>query len=369
MRVPFLDLRVTNKPFENEYFDAFKKFLDTGWYVLGDGLKNFEHDYAKFNNTKYCVGVGNGLDALVLSLKALGIDRGDEVIVPSNTYIATWLAVVATGATPIPVEPKEQTFNIDPDLIEEKITHKTKAIIPVHLFGQICEMDEILNIAKKYNLFIVEDNAQAQGAKFKNKISGSFGDVNATSFYPGKNLGALGDGGAITTDNKVIAEKISILRNYGSGVKYHNEIIGTNSRLDELQALFLSIKLRKLEHDNFNRIKAANNYNYLLSGVGDLKIPTITENSSSVYHLYVIRTDKRDKLVRFLSENGVGTLIHYPIPPHLQNAFKSFGYKVGDFPIAEKMADTSLSIPLWPGISKDEINLVADTIKEFFRIN
>lgn len=367
MKVPFLDLKLINKPFEENYQRAFKDFLDKGWYVLGEGLMEFEKNYAQFNNTKYCVGVGNGLDALILSLKALEIGQGDEVIVPTNTYIATWLAVLAVGAIPIPVEPDNDTCNINPRAIENSISSKTKAIIPVHLYGQVCEMDLIMEISRRYNLFVIEDNAQAQGAYHDNKISGSFGHINATSYYPGKNLGALGDGGAITTDDKGLAMKVSTLRNYGSAIKYNNELIGVNSRLDEVQALFLNIKLKKLHEDNRRRVKAGETYSELLKGIGDLQLPQIASKATSVYHLYVIRTAKRDDLQTFLAKEGIGSLIHYPIPPHLQKAFNWMGYSKGSFQIAESMADKSLSIPLWPHITEDQLGYVSDTIKRFFR--
>ncbi len=352
-------------PFKQEMMQAFEKFYDSNWFVLGDNVKQFEAEYAQFNGTKHTVGISNGLDALHIALKTLNISQGDEVIVPSNTYIATALAVSYVGASPIFVEPKIDTYNIDPNLIEAAITPKTKAIMPVHLYGQACEMDSIAAIAKKYNLYIIEDNAQSQGASYNGKLTGTFGDINGTSFYPGKNLGALGDAGAVTTNNDELAKKASILRNYGSDKKYFNEVIGYNMRLDECQAAFLSIKLKHLNEWTIQRQEIAKWYNNALKGLDGLNLPKINEKATHVFHLYVIRTKKRDKLQNYLTENGIGTLIHYPIPPHLQQAYENLGLKKGDFPIAEEIANTCLSLPIYPGLKKTEIEYIAHLISLF----
>jgi len=364
--LPFLNLRQVNKSYEKEFYKAFDEFIQKGWYILGDRLKHFEQLFASYCDTKYAIGVANGLDALVLCLRACEIGEGDEVIVPSNTYIATWLAVSYVGAKPVPVEPKLDTYNLDYALIESAITEKTKAIIPVHLYGQICEMHEIIEIAEKYNIIVIEDNAQSQGASFDGKKSGSWGVCNATSFYPGKNLGALGDGGAITTNDLIISEKIRKIRNYGSEKKYFNEIKGVNSRLDEIQAAFLEIKLRHLDYTNLERIKLAEVYSKELLNIGDIVLPRIANKATSVYHLYTVRTEYRDSLQNYLTDNKIETLIHYPVPPHLQVAYCDLGYNRGDFPIAEEIANTTLSLPLWPGMKFDEVALVASKVKSFF---
>jgi len=366
MNIPFFSFAGTHDPIKAELTKAFEKVYDSHWYIMGNCLKEFEKNYAAYSKTTYCTGLANGLDALIISLKTLGIGAGDEVIVPSNTYIASWLSVSYVGATPIPVEPIEATFNIDPALIEKAITKKTKAIMPVHLFGQACEMDKIMAIAKKHNLFVVEDNAQSQGATCNGQMTGSFGDINATSFYPAKNLGALGDAGAITTNNADLNHKANVIRNYGSQKKYFNEIKGVNSRLDELQAEILNVKLKYLNDLTKTRVTLADNYNKLLSGIGDIVLASVAPNCTHVYHQFVIRTNKRDALQEHLIKNGVGCLIHYPIPPHMQEAYKELNYKEGQFPLAEKMAKTSLSLPLYPGLKKEEQEYVAETIKKFF---
>lgn len=364
--IPYLDLKKINLKYETAFKDAFEDVLHSGWYILGQSVDTFENEYAIFSQTKHAIGVANGLDALILSLKALGVGAGDEVIVPSNTYIASWLAVSFLGATPVPVEPRIDTYNINPDLIEAAITKKTKVIMPVNLYGQAAELESICKIAKKHNLYIVEDNAQSQGASYKEKPAGSWGDINATSFYPGKNLGALGDGGAITTDNEALNKMVKILRNYGSEKKYYNQVKGFNSRLDELQAALLSIKLKSLTEENNERIKWASVYNTELQGVGDLTLPILAPHASSVYHIYQIRTSKRDELMQYLSKNEIGHIIHYPVPPHLQEAYQEMGFIKGDFPIAEEIAQTGLSIPLYPGICQSHVEYVISTIKHFF---
>lgn len=366
MRIPYLSFEKINTGIKDELKQAFEQFIDSGWYILGDSVKDFEQAYALFNNTEYCIGVANGLDALILSLKALDIGPGDEVIVPSNTYIASWLAVSNVGAEPIPVEPRLETYNINPQLIAEKITPRTKAIMPVHLYGQPCEMDEIMQIAAKHNLFVVEDNAQSQGALCNGKMAGSFGHVNGTSFYPGKNLGAYGDAGAVTTNDPQLEKRIRMLRNYGSEKKYYNEEKGINSRLDELQAALLSVKLRHLNSWTEERQKLAAIYGSGLKDTPGLNLPVTANNCSHVYHIYIVRTNRRKELMEYLKNNEVDTLVHYPVPPHLQKAYTELGYQKGDFPIAETIADTCLSLPLYPGLSGDSVSNIVSIIKDFF---
>jgi dTDP-4-amino-4,6-dideoxygalactose transaminase len=365
--IPFLNFEPMHKLIRSEIMQSFQDVYDANWFVMGKKLEAFEKEYAAFNDTKFSIGVSNGLDALHLALKALNVTKGDEVIVPSNTYIATALAASYVGATPVFVEPDPNTYNINPANIEAAITSKTKVIMPVHLYGQACDMDAIMAIAKKHNLFVVEDNAQAHGATFNDKITGSFGNANGTSFYPGKNLGALGDAGAVTTNDETIAKKIAMLRNYGSEKKYHNEEIGFNMRLDEVQAGFLSVKLKHLNEWTKQRKEIAKQYNEALKNVSDLVLPSVHANATHVYHLYVIKTKNRDGLQKHLSENGIGTLIHYPIPPHLQKAYQSLGLKKGSFPIAEELADNCLSLPIWPGMTLDQVNTVAENIKKAFK--
>lgn len=365
MRIPFLSFTATNDDIRNEMQQAFNTVFESKWYVLGESVNNFEKGYAAYNKVNHCVGVSNGLDALFLSLKVLGIQSGDEVIVPSNTYIATLLAVSYIGAKPVLVEPNKLTFNIDPSKIEAAITAKTKAIIPVHLYGQCCEMKEIMAVAKKYGLFVIEDNAQSQGSAFEGQLAGSFGHINGTSFYPGKNLGALGDAGAITTNDDELAQQVKILRNYGSQKKYYNEVIGYNMRLDELQAALLSVKLTYLNKWTAERQQIAQWYDKALSDISELQLPAIAAGATHVYHLYVVCTNDRDRLQKHLNDDGIGTLIHYPVPPHLQKAYADLGFSKGDFPIAEKIADTCLSLPMWPGLTMEQINIISKSIRNF----
>ena len=365
--IPFINYHNLNKHYEKDFHKVLSKLIDKSWYILGENVTNFENQYADFNKTKHCIGVANGLDGLILSLKALNISEGDEVIVPSNTYIASWLAVTHVGAKVVPVEPWANTCNINPDEIRNKITKRTKAVMAVNLYGQSAELSAIKKICDEHKLYLVEDNAQAQGATCDGLLTGSFGQVNATSFYPGKNIGALGDAGAITTDDDEIAGKLRILRNYGSEKKYYNETIGYNSRLDELQAGFLSVKLSNLHNDNKKRNVSASIYNELLNNVGDILIPEIANGCTSVYHIYQIRTQRRDALQTYLADNKISTMIHYPVPPHLQKAYAYLDFKKGDFPIAEEIAETTLSLPMDPFISKDEIEFVCTSIKSFFK--
>lgn len=365
MKIPFVNFEPQHTSIKNQMKQAFDEVYDSNWFILGKQVAAFEEAYSKFNHTKFTVGLSNGLDALYLALKALGIGPGEEVIVPSNTYIATALAVSYTGAIPVFAEPDSHTYNIDPVNIKRAITSRTRAIIPVHLYGQACQMDEIMAIAQEHGLFVVEDNAQAHGAAFNNKLTGSFGDVNGVSFYPGKNLGALGDAGAVTTNSEELVRKVMALRNYGSHVKYQNDIIGHNMRLDELQAALLSVKLSYLPQWTQQRQQIASWYTEELSGTEDLVLPYTHPSASHVFHLYVVRTSKRDALQKYLTEKEIGTLIHYPIPPHLQRAYQDLGFKKGDFPIAEEIANTSISLPLWPGMTQEQVQTVATEVKAF----
>jgi dTDP-4-amino-4,6-dideoxygalactose transaminase len=366
--------------------DALLSVLKDNWFILGKRLTSFEQAFASFTGVAHCVGTGNGHDALVLALRALEIGTGlrssvassrnagpaDEVLVPANTYLATWLAVTNAGCIPVPVEPDPLTLNINPRLIESHITSRTKAILPVHLYGNPCEMTSILAIAGKHNLKVIEDNAQAHGATFELsaskevQVTGSFGQANATSFYPTKNLGALGDGGAVTTNDHEVAERVRKLRNYGLSSKDDCELTGINSRLDELQAAVLSVKLEKLDQWNRQRQFIASRYDRELQGIDGLKLPGTTAGGTHVYHLYVVQTDRRDKLRAHLLNHGIQTLIHYPIPPHLQQAYEWMGYRKGAFPVTEKLCAEALSLPLWPGMSEGQIQRVCESLQSFF---
>lgn len=363
--IPFLDLKTPHLELRTQLEHAFDRVLNSGWYILGTEVKQFEQEFAKYCETGDCVGVGSGLDALHLILRAYGIGIGDEVIVPSNTYIATWLAVSYAGATPIPVEPDDATYNMNPALIEDAITSRTKAIIAVHLYGQAADMDAINEIAKKYHLKVIEDAAQAHGAIYKGKRVGSLGDAAGFSFYPGKNLGALGDGGAVTSNDAELTQKVKMLSNYGSNKKYHNEVKGFNSRLDELQAAFLREKLQKLDEWNQLRSQIAMLYNQHLSSLTDVTLPNIQSWAKSVWHLYVIRHPQRDKLAKQLLESGVETMIHYPIPPHLQPAYQEQGYTKGQFPIAEKIHDQVLSLPIGPSMTLAQAEKTINCITKY----
>jgi dTDP-4-amino-4,6-dideoxygalactose transaminase len=357
MMIPFLNLKAPHEELRNEMHDALERVLRSGWYIQGEEVKNFEREFALYCQTKCCVGVGNGLDALHLILRGLDIGEGDEVIVPANTYIATWLAVSYSGAKPVPVEPDPLTYNINPKLIEAAITSKTRAIIAVHLYGQPADMDEINLVARKYNLKVVEDAAQAHGAKYKGRSVGSLGDAAGFSFYPGKNLGAIGDGGAVTTDNEALAERIRMLGNYGSKVKYYNEIKGFNSRLDELQAAFLRVKLTVVDEWNSRRRTIANMYLSQLD-TDTVDLPYVPDWAEPVWHLFVVRSNQRENLQRLLTETGIGTMIHYPIPPHLQSAYADLGYAKGDFPLAETIHREVLSLPMGPHLGIENASMV-----------
>ena len=362
-KIPFLDLKQTYLELKAEFDSAYQRVMDSGWYIQGEELRAFESEFADYCDVKYCVGVGNGLDALHLIIRAMDIGAGDEVIVPSNTFIATWLAVSYAGAIPVPVEPDEATYNIDPTRIEEAITKKTKAIIAVHLYGQPADMDPILEIATKYNLKVVEDAAQAHGARYKGKRTGGFGNAAGFSFYPGKNLGAFGDGGAVTTNDPIIAEKVRRLGNYGSQIKYSHEVKGFNSRLDELQAALLRVKLRHLDEWNRKRQIIADQYLTKLSTSNCLTLPKIPTWAEPVWHLFVIRTHKRDSLQKYLTECGIQTLIHYPVPPHKQGAYREF-YNLS-LPVSERIHNEVLSLPISPVLNDESVQYVIDSLSKY----
>ena len=364
MKIPFLNLEPTHAAIRNEIVDAFKKTYDNNWFILGPSVESFEEEFAKYCGTDYCISCGNGLDALSIILRGYDIGDGDEVIVPSHTYIATALAVSYVGAKIVFVEPDIKTFNIDANKIEAAITKKTKAIIAVHLYGRPAEIDKIKPLCEKYNLKLIEDSAQAHGAIYNGKRTGNLGDAAGFSFYPGKNLGALGDGGAIVTNDNELAEKVRAIRNYGSIIKYHNEYKGINSRLDEMQAEFLRIKLKYLDMWNSHRQKIAKVY---LESINNSKIilPHINSVDESIWHVFPVRTEYREDLINYLNNNGISTLIHYPIPIHLQIAYKDLGYKVGDFKVAETISKTVLSLPIWYGISEDELNYVVNVLNKW----
>lgn len=364
MNIPFVSFKPMEKEFEKELRDAFDRVYMSSWYIEGKEDAAFEKAFSGFCGTKYCVGCGNGLDALMLSLKALGVGSGDEIIVPSNTYIASALAVTYVGATPVFVEPDIRTYNIDFSKIEEKINGKTKAIMPVHLYGQPCDIDPIMEIAKQHGLYVIEDCAQAHGATYKGKKVGSFGNAAGFSFYPGKNLGALGDSGAIVTNSMEVAGKVRALGNYGSDYKYHHIYQGNNSRLDELQAAFLAAKLPHLDRMNAERRRIAARY---MTEINNDKIilPYVIDGVEPVWHIFAVRCKERDALADYLKKAGIGTNKHYPIPIHLQEAYKNLDIKKGELPIAEEISATELSLPMYYGMSEEEISYVVENINEF----
>ncbi len=359
MKIPFLDLAAAYRELQPEIDAAVARSLASGYYIGGPEVEAFESEFATYCGATHAVGVANGLDALHLALRAMDVGPGDEVIVPSNTYIATWLAVSQCGATPVPVEPDARTYNIDPALIEAAITSRTKVILPVHLYGQPADMDPILAIARKHGLRVLEDGAQAHGARYKGQRLGAHGDAVAWSFYPGKNLGAMGDGGAVTTNDAQLADRIQVLRNYGSRVKYVNEVRGYNSRLDPLQAAILRVKLAHLEEWNSRRSDIATRYQAGLADCG-LTLPFVPEWAAPAWHLYVVQHPQREVMQKALSEAGVGTLIHYPIPPHLQGAYADFGLGKGLFPIAEHIHNQVFSLPMGPHLGTvDTMQVIA----------
>lgn len=360
---PFLDLRLINDRHRRDLHEALDRVLSSGWFILGTEVEQFEAEFAAYCGVQYCVGVANGLDALHMILRAYAIGAGDEVIVPSNTYIATWLAVTYAGATPVPVEPDEKTYNLDPRRIEAALSPRTRAIIPVHLYGQPAEMAAINDIARRRNLRVIEDAAQAHGARYCGQRAGGLGDAAGFSFYPGKNLGALGDGGAITTNDGDLAERLKVLRNYGSRIKYHNEVTGFNSRLDELQAAFLRAKLPALDADNARRAHIAARYLRGLDGLPDVVLPRVPMHIDPVWHLFVIRHPDRDALARRLNAAGIGTMIHYPVPPHLQGAYASLGIGKGALPVSESLHEQVLSLPIGPHVTNDQIDEVIAAVR------
>ncbi len=362
MKIPFLDLQPTYAASRAAIDAALSRVAGSGWFIMGKELEAFEAQWAGYCGSAHAVGLGNGLDALHLGLRALGVGAGDEVIVPSNTYIATWLAVSQCGATPVPVEPDARTYNLDPARIAAAITPRTKVILPVHLYGQPADMEAINAIARKRGLQVLDDCAQAHGARWNGRRVGGTADVSAWSFYPGKNLGAMGDGGGLTTNDAVVAERVRVLRNYGSKVKYHNEVKGVNSRLDEMQAAVLAAKLPELDALTNERRRIAAQ---LLDGLAGAKVvlPFVPAEADPAWHLFVIRHEARDRLQAALAERGVGTLIHYPVPPHLQPAYAELGMGMGDFPIAEAIHREVLSLPLWPGMSEAQIDAVIAVVK------
>lgn len=364
MKVPFVTFKPLEKELDKPLRDAFERVYQRSWYIEGEEDKAFEAAFARYCGASFCVGVGNGLDALMLALKALGVGPGDEVIVPSDTYIATALAVTYVGARPVFVEPDIRTFNIDPGKIEAAITGRTKAIMPVHLYGQPCDMDPIMAIARARGLYVIEDCAQAHGALYKGKSVGAFGDAAGFSFYPGKNLGALGDAGAVLTDDPAIADMVRALGNYGSDYKYHHIYKGNNSRLDELQAAFLSAKLARLDRVNENRRQTARKY---LEGMKNPQVilPWVHPDTVPVWHVFGVRCAARDALEKHLNGRGIGTNKHYPIPMHLQECYRDLGFARGDFPVAEEISETELSLPMYYCMTDREIEAVIDAVNSF----
>lgn len=364
--IPYLDLRYMQRELRVSMHEALDAVWDDSWFVMGRRLETFEQEYARFTGTDHCRGVANGLDALTLGLKAMGIGPGDEVLVPSNTYIASWLAVTHCGARPVPVEPHADTGNLDAARLPGALTERTKAVMAVHLHGAPCDMDAITSFARQHSLGVIEDNAQAQGAAWEGRRTGSWGDIGGHSFYPGKNLGALGDAGAVTTDDPALADKISRLRNYGSHRKYIHEEIGWNSRLDTLQAAFLSAKLPMLDRWNAQRRLIAEAYLQYLKDLPMLSVLKIPAGATPVWHIFPVRCAQRDQLQQYLLEHGIQTLIHYPIPPHLQGAYRHLGWRRGDFPVAEQWAEQELSLPIYPGLLPEQVEKIALTVISFF---
>jgi dTDP-4-amino-4,6-dideoxygalactose transaminase len=364
-KIPFLDMKSPYREMKAELDEAWFRVMDSGWYILGEELEAFEREFAAYCGAGYCLGVGNGLDAMHLVLRAWGIGEGHEVIVPANTYIATWLAVSYAGAKPVPVEPDPRTMNLDPSRVEAAMTPRTRLILPVHLYGQPADMDPIMEIAERHGLKVLEDAAQAQGASYKGRMTGHLGHAASFSFYPGKNLGALGDAGAVLTDDPDLAKKVRGLRNYGSHVKYYNEVKGYNSRLDVLQAAFLRAKLKTLDEWNARREAVAEVYLEAMHGIPGLILPHTLEGAKNIWHIFPVRHPRRDALQKHLRENGVETLIHYPVPPHLSGAYAEMALGKGSFPITETIADTELSLPMGPHLTLDDAQYVADVVRSF----
>lgn len=366
MNIPFLSLDEINKELKSEFFESFSQLYDSNNFILGPNVELFESMYAKYNETKYCVSVGNGLDAITLSIKALDIGKGDEIIVPANTFIASLIAISNSGATPVLIDCNVEDYNIDYNQITSLITSKTKAVLAVNLYGQPCSLNKIDEICEENGIYLIEDNAQSQGAKDSGRLAGSVGVLGCTSFYPGKNLGALGDGGAITTNSKYLYEKLLKLRNYGSSVKYKHELIGVNSRLDEVQAIFLSIKLKRLNKWNKSRNELAEIYFDKLKGIENVVPPSIRDGVEHVFHLFVVRVEKREELQAFLKKNGITTLIHYPIPCHMQPSYSYLRKAEDDYPVAFSLSKEILSLPLYIGLTEEDIGYICAKIKEFY---
>lgn len=364
LNIPFLDLGAAYKELQQDFDDAYHRVMRSGQFILGGEVEAFENQFAAYCEMEHCIGVGSGLDALQLILRGYGIGIGDEIIVPAHTFIATWMAVSQVGAKPVAVDVDEQTYNINPDLIEPSITKKTKAIIVVHLYGQPADMDAINALARKYGLKVIEDAAQAHGARYKECRVGSLGDAAGFSFYPGKNLGAFGDGGAVVSNDYELLDRVRVLRNYGSRNKYHHEVKGINSRLDELQAAFLQVKLARLDEWNERRAIVAKQYLESLNILDDLILPIPAVGCRSAWHLFVVRHPRRDLLKQRLEKAGIGTHIHYPIPPHLSAAYAHEGWKRGDFVITEKLAGEILSLPVWPGLQAPDIECITSILSE-----
>ncbi|MFZ1852369.1 MAG: DegT/DnrJ/EryC1/StrS family aminotransferase [Nitrosomonas sp.] len=369
MIVPFIDLHASYVELKEELDAAYHRVMESGWYILGTEVEAFEHEFAAFCGVRHCIGVANGLDALHLILRAYNIGEGDEVIVPANTYIATWLAVSFAGAIPVPVEPELHTSNIDPARIEAAITSRTRAILPVHLYGLPAKMVPILQIAERYNLKVIEDVAQAQGAIYDGRRTGSLGHAAGFSFYPGKNLGAFGDAGAVTTNDDDLAERVRILRNYGSHIKYYNEVKGYNSRLDPLQAGFLRVRLKYIDEWNQRRISVAQHYLAMLRGMSapHIILPFAADDAGSVWHIFPIHCEYRDALSLYLQEQGLATLIHYPVPPHLSKAYAGTCFRDGQFPITEQLAKTELSLPIGPHLTQQQQDVIVLRILTWLR--
>ncbi len=366
MNVPFLDLKAPYRELKDELDSAYHRVMESGWFIMGEEVEAFEQEFAAYCGVKHCIGVGNGLEALHMILRVYGIGNGDEVIVPANTFIATWLAVSYAGAVPVPVEPDPRTYNLDPSRVEAAITSKTKAILPVDLYGQPADLDPIMQIAGNYGLKVIEDAAQAQGASYKERKSGSLAQMAGFSFYPGKNLGALGDAGAIVTNDDSLADRVREIHNYGSKVKYYHDVKGFNSRLDEMQAAFLRTKLTHLDEWNKRRQKIASYYLEHLTGLPDLILPFAPSWVTPIWHIFAVQTSHRDELQQYLKAKGVGTLIHYPVPPHLAKAYSELNLPKDTFPISEAIASSELSLPIGPHLSLDQAEYVVRTMQEYF---
>lgn len=362
---PFLDLRAAYKELQPDLDAAYRRVMDSGWYILGTEVDGFEREFASYCGARHCIAVANGLDGLHLILRAYGIGPGDEVMVPSNTYIASWLAVSQAGANPVPVEPVLETSNLDPSLVEAAITPRTRAIMPVHLYGQPADMAPLMEVAARHGLKVIEDAAQAHGAIYRGARAGALGDAAGWSFYPGKNLGAFGDAGAVTTSDDQLADRLRVLRNYGSRVKYFNEVAGYNSRLDPLQAAFLRVRLQHVDEWNSRRRGMAERYATALTGIAGISLPHVPDGTIAAWHLFVIRCKARDTLQAYLQARGIATLIHYPVPPHKSGAYAGTAAADGSYPLADELAETVLSLPMGPHMTADQQRTVIDAIQDW----